>query len=84
MKFDTVLPVKVLTEKADRVLDSKEPYNNQVRKSLPFWRWLFAFFTLIIVPTCQSMPTQITIVNDMQVQNIQIVSGENETKKKDE
>lgn len=51
------------------------------RKSIVL-RWLTAFFSLVIVPTCQSMPTQnppsyTIIINQIESQNIQTVNISN-------
>ena len=82
MKSDTALPVKALKNKASVVISHSSPNNNLSREASPYWKWLFASFTLIIVPTCQSMPSEITIINDKRVQNIQMISIKNEEGKK--
>lgn len=79
MKVDNAIPSKLLKDKALDVKIDRQKFGDQSRKRLFFWRWLFSFVTLIIVPNCQSMPSQIppsytVIINQIEHKNAQTVN----------
>ena len=58
--------------------DKNHNHKRQVRRT-NFFRWLTAFISLVLVPTCQSMPSQnppsnTIVINQIGQQNIQTVN----------
>jgi len=45
-----------------------------------FRKMLLTFFTLLIIPTCQSMPSEISVTY-IQHQNIQVINGSHNASK---
>lgn len=79
MKVDNGIPSKTLKYKDLDVKIDHQEFVDQSRKRLFFWRWLFSFVTLVVVPNCQSMPSQIPpshtiVINQIGQQNIQTVN----------
>jgi len=79
MKFDNEKPSKTLKNKALDVKKDCRKIDDKSRKKLYFWRWLFSFVTLVIVPNCQSMasqnpPSNMIVINQIGQQNVQTVN----------
>lgn len=58
--------------------DKNHNHKRQMRRT-KFFRWLTAFISLVLVPTCQSMPSQnppshTIVINQIGHQNIQTVN----------
>lgn len=67
-----------LLDRGKLVVDDYQGDKRPLKRAIVF-RWIIAFFSLIIVPNCQSMPSQnppsnTIVINQIGGQNIQTVN----------